>query len=469
MTAQNDKIAKAETTSAAAELRQAWDELIAKMQSARDVIDSPDKFAPAATPRVLAEGYRYLAGFLHHGIERAFHEDPHFPAFRNALSIYNKSTIENPDAIYFYAPIDGSKRYRVTATLPDYRHWRGEPRAESGLIAAQYLLFETSTAPMSGDTGNLAELTKGYRTSFGTLDSSEIKISDQGEIELLLGPEKPEGYTGDFICTRKPPNKHNPNGGDRYADYLSGRQIFLDWEREIPIELKITALDYVGDHPDASTPAHTAKQLRRMGSIIDGQMRFWMDFYDKVLNSHASYPADSGPYFFPINAYNEPNAPSNATGGGMSTNISAGGIFDLAPDEALYIEARFIDTPLFSNCYLNNLWGESADYCNHQSSLNLEQMHLGPDNIQRWVIAHKDPGILNWLDTTGIEKGFIANRWVYSEFPEQADWPKIFAKKIRFSEIDSHMPEDMPRVTPEQRKAAIAIRQAHVQRRFRVF
>ena len=58
------------TTEAAADLRNAWDALIEQLQSARDVIDSPDKFAPAPTPRVLAEGYRYLAGFIHHGIER---------------------------------------------------------------------------------------------------------------------------------------------------------------------------------------------------------------------------------------------------------------------------------------------------------------------------------------------------------------------------------------------------------------
>lgn len=457
------------TTEAAADLRNAWDALIEQLQSARDVIDSPDKFAPAPTPRVLAEGYRYLAGFIHHGIERSFHEDPNFPAFRNALSVYNKSTIENPDAIYFYAAIDGRKSYRVTATLPDYSHWQGKDRAETGPIAAQYLLFETSTAPMSGDTGNLAELTKGFRTSFGTLDSSEISISEEGEIELLLGPERPKGYNGDFICTLKPASKKTPDADDRYADYLSGRQIFLDWEREVPIELTITALDHIGDHPHALNPSSAAEKLHRMGAIIDGQMQFWMTFYDKVLNSHGSYPADGGAYFFPVNAYNEPNAPSNATGGGMSTNISAGGIFELGPDEALYIEAQFVETPLFSNCYLNNLWGESLDYSNHQSSLNLFQMHIGDDNIQRWVIAHKDPGVMNWLDTTGTEKGFIANRWVYSAFPDQSEWPKIFAKKIAFSEIDLHMPNDMPRVTYEQRQAAIAIRQAHVQRRFRVF
>ena len=90
-----------------AELNAAWDTLIAELQSARQAIDDPALFPPEASSRVLAEGYRYLAGFLHHGVERTFHEDADFPVFRNALSVINKSTIENPDAIYFYAPIDG--------------------------------------------------------------------------------------------------------------------------------------------------------------------------------------------------------------------------------------------------------------------------------------------------------------------------------------------------------------------------
>ena len=95
-----------------ADLREAWDDLIGELQSARDAIDNPALFPPTSTSRVLAEGYRYLAGFVHHGIERAFHEDPDFPAFRNALSIYNKSTIENCDAIYFYAAAQESAAKR---------------------------------------------------------------------------------------------------------------------------------------------------------------------------------------------------------------------------------------------------------------------------------------------------------------------------------------------------------------------
>jgi hypothetical protein len=458
----------AEVERAKAELRSAFDDLIGDLERARDIIDSPDHFAPAPTPRVLAEGYRYLAGFVHHGIERAFHEDPEFPAFRNALSIFNKSTIENSDAVYFYAPIDGRQRYLVRGQVADHRHWRGEPRAASGRKAPQYLIFEASSGPMSGDTGELRELAPGVRTGFGRLDSSELQVGEDGTLALLLAPEKPSGYTGNFICTRKPPSQHNPEGGDRFATYVSGRQLFYDWEHEDPIPLTITPLDRVGQHPAALTPERTAAQLRRMGSLVRGHMKFWLEFYDQLLNVNGTHDA-GGRYFMPVNGYNEPNAASSDTGGGMSTNIYAGGLFDLAEDEALYVEATFQGEPVYTSMHLGNLWGESPDYANHQSSLNDHQMYRGADGVQRWVVAHRDPGVQNWIDTTGLPRGFLSHRWAYSKLPPESEWPKISARKVRFDEIHGCFPDDMPILTPAERRTAIGIRQEHVQRRYRVF
>ncbi len=464
----NEKSSQVEADKA--ELKAAWGDLINDLQSARDVIDSPDLFAPEATSRVLAEGYRYLAGFVHHGLERSFHEDPDFPAFRNALSIFNKSTIENPDAIYFYARIDGSQRYLIKAKIENFNHWQGGKKATSGPMAPQYVIFETADGPMSGDTGELSELVRGFRTGFGTLDSSQLQVSDNGEFELLLGPEKPEGFSGNFICTHKPPNKYSKDGAGRYATYISGRQLFYDWENEEPIHLTITSLDHVGGHPAAITPAKAAENLRRMGSIINGQMRFWLDFYDKVLNVNGNQgKPEDGKYFFPINGYNKPNAASADTGGGMSTNVYAGGLYDLAEDEALYIEATYTGDPRYISFHLGNLWGESPDYSNHQSSINQQQMYMGKDRVQRWVVAHRDPGVQNWLDTTGLPQGFLSHRWAYTEIPDESEWPVITAKKIRFDEIDSHFPADMPRLSAEQRSEVIRVRQEHVQKRYRVF
>lgn len=452
-----------------ADLRDAWDVLINEMQSARDVIDHPEFFGPAATSRVLAEGYRYLAGFIHHGIERSFHEDADFPAFRNALSIFNKSTIENSDAIYFYAPIDGRKSYRITAKVGDFRHWKGKPQIDGGPKAPQYLIFECTAGPMAGDTGKLSELMPGFKTGFGALDGTDMLVGEHGDIEIILAPERPPGYQGNFFCTRKPPRKDSGDGEDRYATYISGRQLFYDWEHEEPVHIDIECLDSIGQHPAPLNPASTAKHLRQMGAVIRGQMHFWMHFYDAVLNVHGTHPADGGRYFMPVNEYNKPNGASGDTGGGMSTNVYAGGIYDLEPDEALYVEASYTGTPVYTSMHLGNMWGESPDYANHQSSLNLHQMYIGADGKQRWLVAHRDPGVQNWIDTTGLPKGFLSHRWAYSELPEEKDWPKISATKIKLSEVDRYMPADMPTVSAKQRAQAIRIRQAHVRKRYRVF
>ena len=453
-----------------AELRQAWDDMIGELENARDAIDNPERFPPEATSRVLAEGYRYLAGFIHHGLERTFHSDPEFPAFRNALSIFNKSTIENADAIYFYSPIDGRNRYLIKGKVESSSHWRGGPRPAQGPYAPQYLIFETADGSMSGDTGDLRELTPGFRTGFGTLDTSQLQIGEDGDLELLLGPEKPEGYSGNFICTRKPPNKRDPDGDDRYATFISGRQLFYDWENEEAVPLTITNLDRAGDHPPALTPVKTAEHLRNMGSIVRGHMHFWLDFYDKLLNANGNHGGpENGKYFYPENGYCKPNSASSDTGGGMSTNVYAGGLYDLKDDEALYIEATYTGDPVYVSVHLGNLWGESPDYANHQSSLNLHQMYMGQDRVQRWVVAHRDPGVQNWLDSTGLPRGFLSHRWAYSEIPDEKDWPTIKAEKIRFDQIVDYMPEDMPVLTAEERRDVIRVRQEHVQRRYRAF
>ena len=115
------------------DLRAAWDEMIESLQRARDAIDQSDLMPAPQNARNLAEGHRYLMGFVHSAIERAFHEDPVRPHFRNALSIINRATIDNADAVYFYAPIDGREQYRI----------RG--RVEDGRKTPHYIIFETSS------------------------------------------------------------------------------------------------------------------------------------------------------------------------------------------------------------------------------------------------------------------------------------------------------------------------------------
>lgn len=518
---ETDSTSNARTQAAADQLREAWDGMLQDLAVARDAIDDPARMPPPATERILAEGYRYLMGFAHSAIERAFFEDPARPTFRHALQILNKGTIDNADAIYLMAPIDGRKSYLVTG--------KTNPRRKG----PHYLIFEASDGCIAGDSGSLAELRPGVKARTGMIDSSSLIVDEDGSFEILVGPEKPADHQGNFLCSMRAnarPHPDTPAGQDRdaridrFACYLSGRQLFGDWENEDPVALTIRPLasevvanegvaretllpetllpetsapepvaHETPDHgafahgvpdqetrtqetrtqemlpPPAFQPDHAAAALRRTGALVRGQMLFWNEFNTILLETHGKADGSDGERFMPRNALNQPNAASGATGGGQSTNIYAGGVFELEPDEALIVTARVNAQPDYMGFSMSNLWGESLDFANHQSSLNGLQAEQDADGAWRYVVAHADPGVPNWLDTTGHREGYLSPRWAFSTPPPKEEWPTIRAEKVPFDQIRDFLPAETRTVSREERERQIDIRRDHVQRRYRCF
>ena len=454
---------------ARADLRVAWDEMLAELGRARDAIDNPRLYPPPMADRNLAEGYRYLLGYVYGAIERTLTEDPNFPSFRRALQPLDKATIDNPDAIYFSAAIDGNGTYRVRAKAEDFRHWRGEPAAPTGRKAPQYVIFEVASG-YSGDSGSIKELAPGSRVMTGSLDISKLQVEPDGSFEILLAPQRPEGYTGNFLPTKRIRKAKQPDGTtvevEYTAKYLSGRELFHDWEREYPLELHIARLGFEGAHPPTLDPPTAAAQMKRVAEIVKNQMYFWNEFYAVVLETYEDMDGD-GKRFLPRNDLNAPNFASIRTGGGQSTNLYVGGVYELREDEALIIEERIPVPPAYVGFQLSNLWGESLDYANRITSLNGFQAEWDADGALRLVIAHRDPGVPNWVDTTGLPEGFMTQRWAYSERPDQL--PTVKVTKVPFNTIRQHLPAGARTVSPEERREQIRIRQEHVQRRFRLY
>ncbi|MCC6849902.1 MAG: hypothetical protein IT294_15470 [Deltaproteobacteria bacterium] len=460
----------------------AWDDLLAALGRARAAIDDPALHAPPPSERVLAEGYRYLLGWVHGAVERAFHADPARPHLRRAIHPISRSTIDNADALYLNAEIDGARAYRIRGRAADTAHWRaaaaGGPATGAGRRAPQYVIFEAATA-YAGDSGTIAELRPGTRVGTGTLDSSELIVAADGGFEILLAPERPAGYRGNFIATRRARTVKAPDGRRETvvhtARHLTLRELFHDWEREEALEIAIEPLDPAAAEPPPPLDAErAAAELRRMAAIVENQMKFWNEFYAVVLETHADMNGD-GKRFMPRNDFNAPNAATLATGGGQSTNVYAGGVYELAPDEALVVDVRVPTPPLYQGFHLANLWGESLDYANHQSSLNGHQTVWSPDDAgaratgrqARYVIAHRDPGVANWLDTTGVPAGFMTFRWTYTAAPSEA--PTVTVEKVAFDALGARLGASAPRVSPEERQRALAMRRRHAQRRYRQY
>jgi Protein of unknown function (DUF1214) len=435
------------TEPSATALRAAWNDLIDRLNRARDAIDSPDLHAPPETERGLAEGYRYLLGFAFGAIERAFCEDPAFPYFRRAIQPVDKATIDNADALYLSASIDGEKSYRVRGRL-------------AGPKAPQYIILEAHSA-YAGDSGSLAELNPSERAITGSLDSTDLVVADDGRFEILVAPQRPADYAGNFIATRQV-----TAGGTKTARFLIVRVLFHDWENEVSPDLRIVQVGQEGAHPPPIDPAAAAMKMRRVGEIVENQMKFWNEFYDLILEAHGDRNGD-GLTFMPRNGLNEPARANLATGGGQCTNVYSGGVFDLGPAEALLIEVDVPVKPSYTGFHLGNLWGESLDYANHVTSLNGFQAEPDTDGITRYVVAHSDPGVPNWLDTTGHQQGFLTLRWTYPESPDEL--PKVNVSKLPLIDVRQHLPATTRLVSPDERNEQIRIRQEHVQRRYRQY
>lgn len=458
----------AATLQASETLRQAWDEMLSQLSSARNAIDDPELWAPPGSPRNLAEGYRYVMGFLYGSIARCMGPTPEFPYFTRAIQPLNRSTIDNADAIYLMAPIDGNYSYTIRGRAGDTSQWRGEASTGQGRKAPHYVIFETPSG-YSGESGSLKELKRGSRINCDELDSTELQVNADGSFEILLAPEKPEGYTGNFMLTRASRTRTSADGITETREYVSQlvmlRELFCDWEHEDLLELFIYRNDLLGQPMPTYTPEQAAKQLKDIGRFTRNQVHFWNEFYAVVCEAYGDMNGD-GQCFMPRNAFNNPNAASIATAGGMATNIYCGGMFELEEDEALVLELHQPVEPVYIGFHLSNMWGESLDFANYQSSLNGLQAHRDPDNVLRYVVSHRDPGIANWVDTTGHPEGYMAVRWAYPVKPKE-NLPWATARKVKLSEVLQHLPAGTRLITPQERRAQIAIRQEHVQRRYR--
>lgn len=447
---------------AAAVLEEAWSDLMKNIDEARATLGDPAIHPPVATDRNLAAGHRYLLGQLHRLIETELHQDPEFPYFQRHPWTISKYTIENPDNLYLYAPLDPTGTFRIVGRAHDPARWRGE-RSSSERQAPHYVIFEAhSVAP--GDSGALDELWDGSRVLTGMLDSTQMQVEPDGSFEILLAPSRPEDYTGNFIPTRsEAPGK--PAAG---ATKLYVREIFGDWDREHALDMQITRVGNEGKHPAPRTAVQMASQMRNLGRKLRANVRFWNAFYGFLLDPLEKAP-QRGPFHLRRNEVLKPRQAGLSTGGGQATNLFGGGLFDLGPEEALLVEVTLPEEPIYTGMHLTDYWGQSFDYANRLTSLNQEQAHRDTDGRLRYVIAHRDPGVPNWLDTCGDPSGYITLRTTFVEPPPSDRQPTVACRVVPFDDVVDALPASTPRISEEERLAQIAARQRHVARRYRQY
>jgi hypothetical protein len=227
------------------------------------------------------------------------------------------------------------------------------------------------------------------------------------------------------------------------TQYFCVRQYFVDWENEWPARFDIERIGGVGQRPAPYTPAKTAQLLDEAGLWTLQTARFWTEWVDQLRRDFVKGELKPAVTFV----------------GGARDIYYGNDWWSLDRDEAMVIEFQPPDARYWQ-MQLCDVWFRTMDYATRQSGLNHFQARLDRDGKARVVVAHRDPGVQNWLDTGGHPEGMLQYRWIFTK-----NNPAPSVQIVPFEKIASVLPAETPAYSAEQRRAALEIRHRHLARR----
>jgi hypothetical protein len=224
--------------------------------------------------------------------------------------------------------------------------------------------------------------------------------------------------------------------------------VYGDWAGEQRSSLTIHRTDTLGSPTPPLTPEAVEKRYAVAAKMLIGRIKTWFAFPEWFYLNE------------PVNTLTEPRP----TPGGLASQWSSVGHYDLSDDEAIVITIPRGDpeTAPYLGFQLGSVWYTSLDYVGHQTSLNHAQAQVDPDGMIRIVVAEHDPGVANWVERVGHDRGYLQFRWqrLGRELtPEDGPTMEI----VKDADVASLLPfHDQNTVTPEVWAERIAARQTGI-------
>jgi hypothetical protein len=383
-------------------------------QSFAEAVAEAERIITAAphiqTELDLAEGQEYLAGSIRSSLQLAWAYQRDFPYFIASTGPYTKLGLDNPDALYLHSYLRDDAEYVVTGR-----------RGTTTDLSFQVLKGDYSPVEVPD--------------SLTAFDDRAIEIGADGTFELRFGP--PRDNPGPHYFTLGPG-----------SSMLVVREVYSDWDTEQRGILRIRRADAAGIAPPPADTATQAKRYGAAGKILLSRIRTFLAFPE---------------WFYlnlPVNTMTEPRL----TPGGLATQFSSAGHYQLAEDQAMIVTvpAAPRDVAPYQGIQLGSRWYISLDYISHQTSLTADQARADPDGMLRFVISQQDPGVANWLECTGHQRGYVQIRWQrLTRDLGPADGPQV--QVVPFADLPQLLPyAGQARITPKEYAERIAARQSAV-------
>jgi hypothetical protein len=330
------------------------------------------------TPADVAEGLRSVMHLLQGALVGHFEDDPDHPRFRRIVSPTRKFMGDNADAIYYDAPVSPQRVYRV----------RGRT---DGAI------YVSITVEAGAQEGRFASHTA------GVINDTQFDVGADGRFEIVLGgPPRPRNWLA------------LPPGASRLTTrhyFEEERCAAADPTRHLALEIEpLTPLA----PPPFMDDAGVAAGMRRVVNFLRG----------RTLEQPPMAGRPQPPFVSTVpNQFPAPVKPGEFAFAAADAAYSMAP-YVLGPDQALVIAGRWPSC----RCANVSLWNrhmQTYDYANRQVSRNRKQTRLEKDGSFRMVLAHRDPGVPNWIDTEGRPFGLVFWRFMLPEGPIETPQARV--------------------------------------------
>lgn len=356
-------------------------------------------------------------------IQKAVNNDPYYPKVYSVNAAPHnwfdldvpggRYSYDNPDCIYRTIPIDSSLDY----VFKGYRHTPGPADVTYSLISD----------PNSQNT-------------IASLSNSDLIIDQDGSYTITINSSAAGNNTNHIQST------------------LLAKQLFIrnnlgDWLSQKPDNVSIELISDTSDQTpitDAEILASAKWNLQE--SIIDygvGALGIKTSVYE-------------------VNTLSEPS--QSSTLGTLTSQASSFGHFSLSDNETLVATL----TPGSATYWVfpvTDPWMVTVNPGTSQDTLNSEQAVANANGTYTLVVSREDPGVYNWVNTTGLNEGTIMVRWQglptsSSSSDSSVDSPSITTQLVQLSEISSVLPDGTRYVSSEERAYQLAQRAAGYVQRF---
>lgn len=328
--------------------------------------------------------HRALMQILEAALVGYFEQDATKPDFRRIVTPSRKLTGDNPDAIYFDAPISSEHSYVIHGSM-------------NGAV-----YFSLSIEEGAGE-GKIA------KTTGGVINDTELEIDSNGNFTLYLGgQEREKGWLPLSADASRVTTRH-------YYEQLQPAAMDPELEPRLHIAcLSATAV------PAPPSDDSVSAGIRRVCNAVRS----------RTLEMPTLAGGELPPFMaLTPNEFPTPQTPGNFGLAAFDAHYSMAPFF-LNTDEALIITGRWPDSR-FANVCLWNRFQQTYDYISRSVSLNRTQTKLEDDGSFKMVIAHQDPGLPNWLDTEGNLFGLVF--WRFFLVEGEAETPQ--ATVVKFADI----------------------------------